>query len=325
MTELESEAMEAEFDTVAGWTEEAVRALGPGVRRPGGLPGERERGCAALARRPAGARPGTRMLDSGAGVGGPAGWLAAERGVRPVCAEPMAAAVRACHRLFGLPVGRRAGAAAPVRRRHLRRGLVPRASCAPRRTSRARWPSCAGCCARAAGWACWSSSPTGRCPRRCPRATSSRRRRSCSAFCTRPASPLEESTDADLGRQPGRVDRARRRRRRRGRAQARRRPRLPAGAGERPAGGPAAVRGRARGLAGGRLTAARGPRRTSSLVAALEHSSNQPVCCATTLDDGRVVEVGPPVVESYATAWLRGSPADSAVRVVGVAIGACRG
>jgi hypothetical protein len=29
MTELESEAMEAEFDTVAGWTEEAVRALGP--------------------------------------------------------------------------------------------------------------------------------------------------------------------------------------------------------------------------------------------------------------------------------------------------------
>jgi SAM-dependent methyltransferase len=43
------------------------------------------------------------MLDSGAGVGGPAGWLAAERGVRAVCAEPMAAAVRASRRLFGLP------------------------------------------------------------------------------------------------------------------------------------------------------------------------------------------------------------------------------
>ena len=36
-------------------------------------------------------------------MGGPAGWLAAERGVRAVCAEPMAAAVRASRRLFGLP------------------------------------------------------------------------------------------------------------------------------------------------------------------------------------------------------------------------------
>jgi SAM-dependent methyltransferase len=45
----------------------------------------------------------TRVLDSGAGVGGPAAWLAAERGVAPVCAEPMAAAVRAGRRLFGLP------------------------------------------------------------------------------------------------------------------------------------------------------------------------------------------------------------------------------
>ena len=42
------------------------------------------------------------MLDAGAGVGGPAAWLAAERGVRPVCAEPMIAAVRASRRLFGL-------------------------------------------------------------------------------------------------------------------------------------------------------------------------------------------------------------------------------
>ena len=46
--------------------------------------------------------PGLR-LDAGTGVGGPAGWLAAERRARPVCAEPMVAAVRASHRLFGLP------------------------------------------------------------------------------------------------------------------------------------------------------------------------------------------------------------------------------
>jgi len=103
VTELESEAMEAEFDTVAGWTEEAVRALGPECAIPAGCRGTgSEAALRWLADRldlPA----GTRMLDSGAGVGGPAGWLAAERGVRTVCAEPMAAAVRASRRLFGLP------------------------------------------------------------------------------------------------------------------------------------------------------------------------------------------------------------------------------
>lgn len=102
MTELESEAMEAEFDTVAGWTEQAVRALGPEYAIPAGCRGSgSEGGLRWLADRlDLGA--GTRMLDSGAGVGGPAGWLAAERGLAPVCAEPMAAAVQAGRRLFGL-------------------------------------------------------------------------------------------------------------------------------------------------------------------------------------------------------------------------------
>ena len=103
VTELESEAMEAEFDTVAGWTEEAVAALGPEYAIPAGCRGSGSEGGTALARRPARARSRPRLLDDGAGVGGPAGWLAAERGVRPVCAEPMAAAVRASRRLFGLP------------------------------------------------------------------------------------------------------------------------------------------------------------------------------------------------------------------------------
>jgi len=103
MSELSSEAMETEFGTVAGWTQEAVEALGPGYAVPAGCRGS---GSEAALRWLADAlevRPADRVLDSGAGVGGPAGWLAAERGVRPVCAEPMPEAVRASRSLFGLP------------------------------------------------------------------------------------------------------------------------------------------------------------------------------------------------------------------------------
>lgn len=102
MTELESEAMEAEFDTVAGWTEEAVRALGPEYAIPAGCRGSGSLGGLRWLADRLDLRTGARMLDDGAGVGGPAGWLAADRGVQPVCAEPMAAAVRASRRMFGL-------------------------------------------------------------------------------------------------------------------------------------------------------------------------------------------------------------------------------
>jgi SAM-dependent methyltransferase len=103
MSSLESEAMEAEFDTVAGWTEEGVRALGPEYAVPAGCRGSGSEGALRWLADGMDLRPGARVVDAGAGVGGPAGWLAAERGVRPVCAEPMVAAVRASRRLFGLP------------------------------------------------------------------------------------------------------------------------------------------------------------------------------------------------------------------------------
>ncbi|GAA3182079.1 class I SAM-dependent methyltransferase [Blastococcus jejuensis] len=103
MSELESEAMEAEFGTVAGWTEDAVRALGPEHAIPAGCRGSGSEGALRWLADGLDLAPGARVLDSGAGVGGPAGWLAAERGVRPVCAEPMAAAAGAGRRLFGLP------------------------------------------------------------------------------------------------------------------------------------------------------------------------------------------------------------------------------
>lgn len=103
MTDLESEAMEAEFDTVAGWTEQAVRALGPEYAVPAGCRGSGSEGALRWLADRLDTGPADCVLDAGAGIGGPAGWLAAERGVRAVCAEPMAAAVRASRRLFGLP------------------------------------------------------------------------------------------------------------------------------------------------------------------------------------------------------------------------------
>ncbi len=100
---LDSEAMEAEFDTVAGWTQEAVRALGPEYAIPAGCRGSGSEGALRWLADRLDLAPGTPRLDVGAVVGGPAGWLAAERGLRAVCAEPMAAAVRAGRALFGLP------------------------------------------------------------------------------------------------------------------------------------------------------------------------------------------------------------------------------
>jgi SAM-dependent methyltransferase len=103
VSELDSAAMESEFGTVAGWTEEAVLALGADHAVPAGCRGSGSEGALRWLADRLRLRPGTSVLDDGAGVGGPAGWLADAVGVRPVCAEPMPEAVHAARRLFGLP------------------------------------------------------------------------------------------------------------------------------------------------------------------------------------------------------------------------------
>lgn len=95
--------MDDEFDVVAAWTEEAARALGPGHAVPAGCRGSGSTGSLRWLADRLELRPGTRLVDSGAGVGGPAAWLAGERQVQPVCVEPMVGAVLASRRLFGLP------------------------------------------------------------------------------------------------------------------------------------------------------------------------------------------------------------------------------
>jgi SAM-dependent methyltransferase len=105
--------MAAEFDTVAEWTAEAARALGTDHYVPAGCRGSG--GPAALEwfldrLEP---DPGEPLLDVGAGVGGPAGYALAERGVHSVLAEPEAGACRAARSLFDLPVVRADAAALP--------------------------------------------------------------------------------------------------------------------------------------------------------------------------------------------------------------------
>jgi SAM-dependent methyltransferase len=98
-----SDAMAAEFDTVAAWTEEAVRHLGQDVAIPAGCRGSGSPANLAWLAEALELHRSDRMLDAGAGVGGPAAWLSDRFGIRPVCAEPMPDAVRASRRLFGLP------------------------------------------------------------------------------------------------------------------------------------------------------------------------------------------------------------------------------
>jgi ubiquinone/menaquinone biosynthesis C-methylase UbiE len=60
-------------------------------------------------------RPGETLLDCGAGVGGPAAYAAAAKGIRPVLLEPQAGGCRAARSLFGFPAARADAAELPVK------------------------------------------------------------------------------------------------------------------------------------------------------------------------------------------------------------------
>lgn len=101
---MSGDAMADEFDVVPGWTVAAVRELGAEHAVPGACRGSG--GSAALEWFAERLRlgPGTVLLDAGAGVGGPAGWVARARGCGVVLVDPMTGACRAARSLFGAPV-----------------------------------------------------------------------------------------------------------------------------------------------------------------------------------------------------------------------------
>lgn len=113
--EAVAELMADEFDTVAWWTAAAVEELGKDHALPAACRGSGSPAALDWLADSMGLQDGARLLDSGAGVGGPAEYVAGTRGVRPVLAEPMEGACRAARSLFDHPVVVADGLRLPVR------------------------------------------------------------------------------------------------------------------------------------------------------------------------------------------------------------------
>lgn len=96
--------LKAEFDTVAEWTADVAVDLGPDYFLPAACRGSGSPSTLRWFVDRLGLTAADRMLDCGAGVGGPAAFAAQESGVAPILSEPEAGACRASQRLFGFPV-----------------------------------------------------------------------------------------------------------------------------------------------------------------------------------------------------------------------------
>jgi SAM-dependent methyltransferase len=109
----DDEAMKDEFDTLPLWTAAAVQEVGPQAAVPAGCRGSGTPSALRWLAGSMGLERGMRLLDSGAGVGGPAQLAAQEYGVSPVLVDPMLGACLAAARLFGRPVAVSAGERLP--------------------------------------------------------------------------------------------------------------------------------------------------------------------------------------------------------------------
>ena len=108
-----AQALVDEFDEVAGWTADAVLELGPDYALPAACRGSGSPAALDWLIEQLQVTRATRLLDVGAGVGGPSGYVAATVGAQPVLVDPMAAAIGGAVRLFGLPSVVADGAALP--------------------------------------------------------------------------------------------------------------------------------------------------------------------------------------------------------------------
>jgi ubiquinone/menaquinone biosynthesis C-methylase UbiE len=109
-----SDAMEAEFGTVAEWTAQMAVELGPEYHVPAACRGSGSPVALDWLVEGMGLRADEVLLDCGAGVGGPAAYAARACSVRPLLVDPEAGACRAARTLFPHPVVQAAGAALPM-------------------------------------------------------------------------------------------------------------------------------------------------------------------------------------------------------------------
>jgi SAM-dependent methyltransferase len=95
--------MDDEFSTLPRWTADAVEALGPEHAVPAACRGSGTPEALRWLCRTMGLREGFRLLDSGAGEGGPAELAAREVGISPTLVDPMPGACAAARRMFHRP------------------------------------------------------------------------------------------------------------------------------------------------------------------------------------------------------------------------------
>lgn len=109
-----SDALNAEFDTVADWTARVAMSLGTDFYIPAACRGSGSPAALDWLMDRMGLAPGNLLLDCGAGVGGPAAYAARTRAVRPVLVEPETGACRAAQMLFDHDIVQGLGTALPV-------------------------------------------------------------------------------------------------------------------------------------------------------------------------------------------------------------------
>jgi SAM-dependent methyltransferase len=114
MSEDGDDAMALEFDVLSDWTREAVAHLGDDHALPAACRGSASPSALAWLGEACELGRDALLVDSGAGMGGPAAFAALRFGVRPILVDPMPGACRAATALFGYPATVGSGERLPV-------------------------------------------------------------------------------------------------------------------------------------------------------------------------------------------------------------------